>query len=498
MILSLQFKKIFRRGLNALTLAAALVACAPATPRPFIIPDQPTPTPTQLPPVAPYPTRPPYNPGELVDYIAQPGDTLPALAVHFNTRVNEIRAANPVIPQDATTMPPGFPMKIPIYYLPFWGNPYQIIPDSLFVNGPAQVGFDTSAFIAQQKGWLNGYMDYASNEKLSSAEIIDLVATNFSVSPRLLLALLEYQAGALSNPLKPDTDYLLGEKNYEHKGFYLQLVWAANTLNNGYYGWRGGLLTDIELSNGRSERFDPWQNAASVALHYYFSRNFAESAYARAVSDSGLARTYAALFGAPWPDAQPHIPASLQQPAFLFPFPQGDTWTYTGGPHTGWGKGQPFAAVDFAPAGVSECNATSSFATAVADGVVARVETGVVVLDLDILTGTSSDGDERTGWDIFYLHLAGEGRAPLGAILKAGDAVGHPSCEGGETTGTHLHIARKFNGEWILADGPLAFNFEGWLAHSDGIAYQGTMTRYSEVVTASDKSESKSQVTAGK
>jgi hypothetical protein len=303
---------------------------------------------------------------------------------------------------------------------------------------------------------------------------------------------LEYQAGALSNPQKPDTDYLLGEKNYEHKGFYLQLVWAANTLNNGYYGWRNGTLNEIELTNGRAERFDPWQNAASIALHYYFSLNFDENTYARAVSDSGLARTYATLFGDPWPDAQPHIPASLQQPAFRFPFPQGNTWTYTGGPHTGWGKGQPFAAVDFAPAGVSECNATSSFATAVADGVVVRVDTGVVVLDLD------ADGNERTGWNIFYLHLAGEGRAPLGATLKAGDPLGHPSCEGGETTGTHLHIARKYNGEWILADGPLAFNFEGWLAHSDGTAYQGTLTRYSETITASDKSESKSQVTAGK
>ena len=87
-------------------------------------------------------------PGELVDYTAQTGDTLPGLAVRFNTTVAEILAANPFIPPDATTMPPGMPMKIPIYYLPLWGSPYQIIPDSLFVNGPAQVGFDTEAFVA--------------------------------------------------------------------------------------------------------------------------------------------------------------------------------------------------------------------------------------------------------------------------------------------------------------------------------------------------------------
>ncbi len=38
--------------------------------------------------------------------------------------------------------------------------------------------------------------------------------------------------------------------------------------------------------------------------------------------------------------------------------------------------------------------------------------------------------------------------------------------QGGEVTGTHVHIARKYNGEWILADGPLAFNLEGWITHA--------------------------------
>src|SRR4030042_3846355 len=60
----------------------------------------------------PLPTRPPYSPGELVDYIAQTGDSLQSLASHFNTTVGEILTANSFIPDDATTMPPGMPMKI--------------------------------------------------------------------------------------------------------------------------------------------------------------------------------------------------------------------------------------------------------------------------------------------------------------------------------------------------------------------------------------------------
>jgi len=110
------------------------------------------------------------------------------------------------------------------------------------------------------------------------------------------------------------------------------------------------------------------------------------------------------------------------------------------------------------------------------------------VLDLD------EDGDERTGWAVFYLHLAAATSAPLGKQLHAGDMIGYPSCEGGEATGTHLHIARKYNGEWILADGPLAFNLEGWVAHKGSQAYKGTLTRGAGLITACDCSDYQSQV----
>jgi len=43
-----------------------------------------------IPTPTPLPTRPVYIPGELVEYNAQSGDTLPALAAHFNTTVQEI------------------------------------------------------------------------------------------------------------------------------------------------------------------------------------------------------------------------------------------------------------------------------------------------------------------------------------------------------------------------------------------------------------------------
>jgi murein DD-endopeptidase MepM/ murein hydrolase activator NlpD len=436
--------------------------------------------------------RPQYNPGDLVDYIAQTGDTLPALAVHFNTTVDKIRQTNPNIPGDATTMPPGMPMKIPIYYLPYWGSQFQIIPDNLFVNGPSSVNFNTETFVASHPGWLKDYHGFVSGQNRDGAKTIDLVALNFSISPQLLLALLEYQAQALSKQEAPGSSYVLGYKDFAHEGLYMQLVWAANILNNGYYGWRSGHIRSFEHPDGRLERPDPWQNAASVAIQSYFVSKQTDE-YDLAIGPQGIAKTFTELFGDPWKEMDPHIPASLKQPEFLFPFAKGQSWTFTGGPHSGWGTLEPYSGIDFAPpANIGGCNPTDLWATAVASGVIARSETGIVVLDLD------GDMDERTGWDIFYLHTATEGRISKGVQVKAGDPIGYPSCEGGRATGTHIHIARKYRGEWIPADGTLAINLEGWIAHDGERPYLGTLTRGNQIVTACECSNMASRVTAGK
>jgi LasA protease len=478
-----------------LVAVLSLVACLPQAPG-DVTPVSPTQTPTAAPTTpTPLPKRPGYAPGELVDYIAQTGDTLPALAAWFNTTIDEIRTANPQIPLDVTTMPPGMPMKIPIYFLPFWGTILQILPDSQYVNGPAAAGFDTESFVASHPGWLKDYHAFVVDDNHSGAGIVDIVATNYSISPRVLLALLEYYTGALSQPVMPTGDYPLGNLNYEYTGLYLQLVWAANILNVGYYGWRDGSLTVITHLDGSLERPDPWQTAATVAFQYYFSRNSSLAEYNRAIGAEGMASAYRNLFGDPWSENmdQPHIPVNLRQPELSLPFMKGDMWSYTGGPHSGWGIAsfEPWAGIDFGPP-VSGCNPSNRPVVAMADGVVVRSQTGVVMQDLD------GDGDEHTGWDILYLHVATVGRASVGRTLKKGDVLGYPSCEGGEATGTHVHVARKYAGEWIPAGGVIPFNLEGWIAHDGDSAYAGTLTRGTQTVIACTCSDAPSHIQAGK
>jgi len=113
----------------------------------------------------------------------------------------------------------------------------------------------------------------------------------------------------------------------------------------------------------------------------------------------------------------------------------------------------------------------------------------MVVLDLD------GDGLEQTGWTVLYLHVDSWQRAPVGDIVQAGDRIGRPSCEGGYSLATHLHIARRYNGEWISADGDLPFVMDGWVSAGDGIEYNGRLTRDGVVIEAWDRFVPQNQIT---
>lgn len=485
--------KIWKKFTILVMLLFTLAACAPTMQPTMILP-----TPVDeaelevVVEITPFPTRPAYGPGELVDYSAQTGDTLPGLAARFNTTVEEIRTANPIVPEDASTMPPGMPMQIPIYYRPLWGTPHQMIPDAVFVNGPDAAVFESSPFVAQSQGWIQTYTAWAFSGSRSAAEIVDYVGLQYSISPKVLLALLAYRAGAFSDPtLHPvDERNVLGLESNYWTGVYLQLSYASNILNDGYYRWRSGDLLELELADGSLVRPDPWQNAATVALQYLFSQTMGVTEYHLAIGPDGFSRTFEDLFGDPW-KTEPHIPGSLRQPEMQLPYVTDKVWAFTGGPHTGWGSLAPWSALDFAPPSeVTGCFPSSVHTAAVADGLVVRDGTGILVLDLD------GDGDERTGWVVFYLHIATDGRVPVGTTVQAGDPLGFPSCEGGRSTGTHIHIARKYNGEWMEADGAVPFVMSGWRPVRGDQPYQGWLVKDDMWILASENPDGRSFIPA--
>ncbi len=393
----------------------------------FTATSQPTATVTLTPSPSPTPIqRATQDPPIL--YYTQAGDTLKALAARFAVQPEEITSPQP-IPQEGL-FNPGVLLLIP----PRLGETSSatlLVPDSEVVYSPSALDFNIADFVKQSGGYLSTYREWRSTGWFDGAGIIQRVATENSINPRLLLALLEFHSHwVYDRPATQDqTDYPLGRIQPSVKGLYNQLIWAVNQLSIGYYAYREGRLTDIRFSDGLSARLAPDLNAGTAALQYYFAQLYDSRRWLEALdSQTGFPALHAQMFGDPWQRArtvEPLYPAGVAQPPLSLPFARGWTWSYTGGPHGAWEHDGAYAALDFAPgANESGCVESPAWVVAAAAGLVVRTGVGLVVLDLD------GDGYEQTGWVLVYLHVAAKDRIPLGSWVAANDPLGHASCEG--------------------------------------------------------------------
>lgn len=410
-------------------------------------------------------------------YSVQAGDTVYGIASRFGLDPDELIKANQI--ENPSLLQVGQQLRIPSTSIETSPD-IRLLPDSEFVNGPAYVGFDIATFCARQGGYLCSFQENVDGRILSGPEIVNLVGHHYSLGPRLLLAVLERESGWVTNP-NPSAQALnapLGNRGSSWGSFHVHLAAAADKLNKGYYDWRGRGMPLKIWGDGSVTRYATTLNAATVGLQYFYSVNTSKGDWEVLVGDGpgSFIETYRKLFGDPAQYAiEPLIPADTINPTLALPWSQGEMWYYTGGPHGGWNDGSAWAAIDLVPdEGYLGCSVATAWATAAAPGLVIYSQDGEVMVDLD------GDGHEETGWVLFYLHVSNQDRVPVDTRVKQGDRIGHPSCEGGFSESTHLHFARKYNGEWIAADGPLPFVLSGWQFHSSGEVYDGSASRGGE------------------
>ncbi|MGC9396243.1 MAG: LysM peptidoglycan-binding domain-containing protein [Anaerolineae bacterium] len=450
---------------------AALTATAKAGPSstPTVVIDTATPTPTRA---APETTA--------IYYTVRAGDTLSGIAMAFGTTVESLMRLNGL--GNADQLAAGLRLQIALA-AQHTGPGTLLIPDNELVYGPEYKDFDIAQATAALPGLFKDYSEDVLGVQMNAAEIVTLVAKQYSVGPRVLLALLELRGGWLSNhePSAEQRAYPLGYTTQTYmNGLYHQLSLAADALNIGFYGWWMDALWLVQTRDGTYIQFSTQLNGGTAGVQRALAPTSTDYESWRADLNR-FTSVYRELFGDPFAQAvEPLIPAGLEAPELRLPWPQDATWHYTGGPHPGYGTQGPFAALDFT---TNErnigCAPSSQWATAAADGLVIHSHEGIVLQDLD------GDGFVGTGWVLFYLHLASDGRVQNGTMLKAGDNLGHPSCEGGVSNATHLHIARRYNGVWIAADDPRwPMALSGWAPTSTGEAYSGTLTRSEETRTA--------------
>ena len=455
------------------TVVVRLVTQTIITPAPTAVP-APSPTPVVPAMPIPVPSGPPY-----VHHTVSTGETLGYIATLYDADIAELVAMNKLKGPDALIQIDQA-LRVPIQ-ISTVAPEVILLPDSEVVYGPDYVNFDIDEFVQSRAGYLSTYSERVDGQMLNGVEIIIRVSEEFSVGPRLLLSLLEYYGGWVINPEPAEAQLHqpLGPRNPRADNLYRALSFTANRINAGYYSYKRDGFWIFRLAD-RSRAITPsGLNAGTVGVQNILAIHSDQKKKKKALSPDGFMAVYQALFDDPFEyRVEPLVPINLSQPPLELPWTKGQGFYFTGGPHPAYADGSGWAAVDFGPPDVlGSCFYSDEPVTAAAPGVIVSVRQGQVQLDLD------GDGHIQTGWVLFYLHVALDVDEPVqvGQQVETDDVIGYASCEGGLAEASHVHLARRYNGEWIEAGGPAPMNLSGWVVQPNLTPYDGTIKKGLEV-----------------
>ncbi|HSG15556.1 MAG TPA: PA14 domain-containing protein [Anaerolineae bacterium] len=357
----------------------------------------------------------------------------------------------------------------------------MLVSDGLFLYASSVLDFDTQAFLETQPGPLAGYVEEVNGEPWTAAESIQYNAMFFGLNPQLILTLLEAQTGVITGfsaavPLASSgpepspaagtfhayvrqlaEQALLAYDNHRHDVSAGQLVFPDGTtittpesLNAGTYAVRATLAGSMSR-----RQWESWVQNPGPLFVEQFNR----------------------WFGDPLENPDQALSAATSAPSgYILPFPIGETWYYTGGPHN-YGGGtpgctsdprcpRPWSSLDIAQPEIIACPGASypaqRWIVAAKGGDVIQSSQALIVID------------HRDGWRTYYSHVSSADKRGTGPIDR-GDRLGHPSCEvepGGFTTGIHVHFALfQIGVGFVEANGK---SFSGWQV-GETSHYNGTM-----------------------
>jgi murein DD-endopeptidase MepM/ murein hydrolase activator NlpD len=376
-----------------------------------------------------------------------------------------------------------------------------LIADENFVLRSEVLSFDVRTYLKSHSPRLSAYRELLFASEGDVGDMIELVAYYHSINPKVLLTLMEVQAGLLSASM-PETSLTLGyaagpTQRYElcagdGRSLFSQIILMAENLVEGYYSARNNrsLNQTFSLSFADGSRFGTMTgiNAGTVAVQKALAETATQQHWQELIStenEKGFYRTYLRLFGEdPLLVTSPSSTQAGSYPDLKLPWTGGSTWYFTGGPHQ-------TNAVDFAPPG-SGCSRDRWI-----DDWVAAARQGKVIS----VSGVMVIVDHGDGWRTGYFHVPSEGRVSNGSDVCQGCNVGHPGCCGDGTnqytcsagkscscttscsctgdyyccaTGAHVHFMLYKDGNKESWNGK---SVSGWTIQSTGSEYQGKMVK---------------------
>lgn len=302
---------------------------------------------------------------------------------------------------------------------------------------------------------------------LPYAETISHWAGYTSISPRVLLTLIDLQSQLISQPdLTLLQQPLAGLSNAD--GFSAQLQDVADQLATRLYQ--------------REAAVSEFATAPAAALSYLFGVDSSKDAAVSQLQADQLSafnQRYQQLFAESYlqapdtsSDSSTQNITTLAGPAngFLqFPFPLGQSW-HVGGAHTNTGSGNyPMSSLDMSIGGGWGSNQSNTWVAASAAGSFKRH------------SSCFAEVVHSGGWSTTYYHLmniqynTGANVAKNNKIANPANTKAQALCNGGASTGPHQHWSLKQNGSWVHLN---TVYLSGWQITATGSSYDTNCTRF--------------------
>lgn len=352
-----------------------------------------------------------------------------------------------------------------------------VISDFQFVSGEPSDETEIGRLLEELNSPLaSATLEPEEGLSLPAAAALAYINEAYSVSPPVLLTILENEYGLLSNPsavLPSDLSTRVRELAIE-----LSLSFYAH--------YNGQASPTIRTMDGVETAY-PATNAAGYALtSHSLSRSTSTEITAAGGWQDEFQTTFAQYFTDPTtgqlnaehPSTDQR--AAVSAPEWRLPWVASDTWTFNGGPHSYWdGSGYSderyLSALDFQPKGRAGENCNPNI---ISDRWVAAAASGKLVEDNKstywIKLDHDMDNTSSTGWQSVYGHTANRTVTVVNTYVERGARLGNPSCLGGTATGSHLHFGFKFQNVWQPIDGSI---ISGWTVRNGNFAYHGYMNK---------------------
>jgi LasA protease len=318
------------------------------------------------------------------------------------------------------------------------GQPLPLFSQENFIYTPNEMlNFDIEA-----------YLQVNAPDLVVHAEAISHWSGRTSISPKVILTLIEHQSKSISHSSSPEVlaAALVNLSTKEELSARIQDV--ATRLAETYYENLAKRVTEPEMQSLQALLQE--DKRISTALQFKKENdttNFTSTffkLFPRELSTTRIARDIKQLRTVP------------AQDLLQLPYPIGQAWQTWGGTHTFTGSGSsPYSSLDF------RAN-RNGFGTNTSNIWVSSASQGSAIRHSSCFVEVLASG----GWSTTYYHLdnvqvnTNQNVSKNTRLANYADNLNQSLCDGGQSNGPHLHFSLKRNGVYASLDGVKLSGYE--------------------------------------